>query len=87
MAITSGTNYKPLRIDFRRGQDALYELATQHRKILPSPDVQRDWIREALSRAFDTYASHPDFSMSKFERGIAMEDTLYDTLESRLLRR
>ena len=87
MAITSGTNYKPLRINFRRGQDALYELAQKHRKILPSYDVQREWIREALSKAFDTYASHPDFSMGKFERGIEMEDTLYDTLESKLLRR
>lgn len=87
MAITSGTNYKPLRINFQRGQDALYELATQHRKMLPSSDVQKAWIREAISKAFDVYASHPDFSMSRFDKGVRMEDALYDTLEKKLLRR
>lgn len=87
MTITAGTNYKPLRMNFKRGQDALYELSMQHRKILPSPDVQRAWIQEALSKAFDVYASHPDFSMSRFDKGIRMEDALYDTLEKKLLRR
>lgn len=82
-----GTNYKPLRINYKRGQDALYELSMQHRKILPSPDVQRAWILEAIRKAFDTYATHPDFLMSKFDRGLAMEDTLYETLERKLVRR
>ena len=82
-----GVNYKPLRLDFRRAQDALWELSAKHKKPLPKPEIQKAWILEALSRAFDTYATHPDFLMSKFDRGLAMEDALYNTLEQKLVRR
>jgi hypothetical protein len=82
-----GVNYKPLRLDFRRGQDALAELSMTHKKMLPKYETQQVWIREALAKAFEVYASHPDFSVSKFELGLAMEDVLYDSLEKHLLRR
>ena len=87
MSTHEAVNYKPLRLDFRRGQDALTELSMTHKKMLPNYNTQQAWIREALAKAFDVYASHPDFSISKFELGLAMEDVLYDTLEKHLLRR
>ena len=87
MSIQAGVNYKPLRINYRRAQDALLELAAQHRKVLPNPSTQRDWIVEAIQVAFDVHASHPDFLTSKFDKGLAMEDALYNTLEQKLVRR
>jgi hypothetical protein len=86
MQATAGVNYKPLRISYKRAQDALFELSMQHRKMLPNLSIQREWIQEALSRAFDCHASHPDFSMSKLELAWEMEDALYNTLEQKLVR-
>ena len=84
MQATAGVNYKPLRISYKRAQDALLELSMQHRKMLPSLSIQREWIAQALAKAFDVHARHPDFSMSKLELGWAMEDALYDALEAKL---
>ena len=76
-----GVNYKTLRINFKRAQDALIEISHNTKRPLPDWATQRAWIAVALKRC---HATHPDFTLTKLERDFALEDVLYEALEEQM---